>query len=60
MKLMAEQNMNDCSTMGANIHQYCFIFWPIMIYWSLIAIIFGDRGMINKKFIKKLYIDNNI
>lgn len=57
---MAEQDMNGYTNLGANIHQGCFIFWPIMIYWSLVAIVFGDRGMIGKKFINKLYADNNI
>lgn len=31
-----------------------------MIFWTLASIVFGDAGVVNQKFVDKLYQENNI
>ena len=31
-----------------------------MIFWTLAAIVFGDAGVVDKKFVDNLYQQNNI
>ena len=48
------------TSFGVTLRAAFFLFWPTMIFWTLAAIVFGDAGVIDRKFIEKLYAENNI
>ena len=57
---MVEHGAHGYSSFGVTLRLIVFVFWPFMIFWTLAAIVFGDPGVIDKKFIDKLYAENKI
>ena len=57
---MVEHGAHGYSSFGVTLRLIVFVFWPFMIFWTLAAIVFGDPGVIDKKFIDKLYVDYKI
>lgn len=37
-----------------------YLFFPLMIFWTLAAIVFGNPGVIDKAFVSKLYRENGV
>lgn len=47
-------------TTSGNIFLLVFIVFPVLIFWVLAQMVFGDAGVVTKKLISKIYADNNI
>lgn len=58
--LYVEHGLHGYSNITVTLRAIFFIIWPVMIFWTLGAIVCGDAGVIDKKFIEKLYSENNI